>query len=72
MTLEQIRQTTKASQLRPAIKYLCDNMQAMSWGAFVAYQRTLETQSVKLGISLKELNSIAENYQVYGTMEDLK
>lgn len=70
MTLEQIRQVQTLIELKPAIKVLCDKMQSMSWDEFNAYKRTLEDQATKLGISLKTINATAENYQVFGQLEE--
>lgn len=68
MTLEQIRQAKSLNDIKPAIKYLCDNMQKMTYGAFEAYKRTLESQGVKVGVSIRDLNAIAEKYQVFGEL----
>ena len=70
MTLEQFRQAQNVTELKPAIKMLCDKMQVMTWGEFNAYKRTLESQATKLGVSLKTINAIAENYQVFGQLEE--
>lgn len=66
ITLQTIRDTKTLEDLKPSIIFLCDNMQSMTWGEFVAFQRTIENQALKLGISLKELNSIATDYQQLG------
>jgi hypothetical protein len=65
-TLKTIRDAQTFDDLKPAIRFLCDEMQKMTWGEFTAFQRTLESQSLKVGISLKEMNAYAENYQVFG------
>lgn len=56
ITLQYIRECKSFDDLKPAILFLCDNMQAMTWGEFVAFQRTIETQTKKLGLSLKAMN----------------
>ena len=70
-TLEDIRNATTFEALKPAIEFLCDVMQNMTWSEYNAYKRTLETQAAKVGASLKELNDHAENYQVFGRAEHL-
>lgn len=69
MTLNEIRNVPTFEALKPAIRFLCDTMQDLSWGEFVAYQRTIETQAKKVGASLKILNEYAEQYQVFGYEE---
>ncbi len=66
MTLQNIRDAKTFDELKPAIKLLCDKMQIMTYGEFTAYKRTLESQAVKVGSSVKALNDYAEQYQVYG------
>lgn len=66
MTLQNIRGAKTFNDLKPAIKFLCDKMQVMTWGEFCAYKRTLESQCVKVGSTIKDLNAYAENYQVFG------
>lgn len=69
MSLQNIRDSETFEQLKPAIKFLCDEMQKMTYGEFLAYKRTLESQAVKVGSSIKELNIYAERYQVFGYEE---
>ncbi len=66
MRLQDIRQTETFEALKPAIKYLCDHMEAMAWGEFNAYKSTLEQQAIKIGATVKDLNEYAEQYQVFG------
>lgn len=66
MTLQTIRETTSFEALKPAIQFLCDEMQKMTYGEFCAFKRTIESQCVKVGSSLKECNEYAETYQVFG------
>lgn len=66
ITLESIRNAQNFDDLKPAIRFLCDKMQVLTWGEFTAFQRTLESQSVKVGSSLKVLNDYAEQYQIFG------
>ena len=65
-TLESIRNAESFEQLKPAVRFLCDKMQKMTWGEFNAFKRTLETQAVKVGSSVSELNAYAEQFQVFG------
>lgn len=66
ITLQVIRDAKTFNDLKPAIKFLCNNMEAMQWGEFIAYKRTLENQAVIVGITVKELNQYAEQFQVFG------
>jgi hypothetical protein len=66
MTLKQIRDAKDFDSLKPAMRFLCDNMQAMTYGEFQAYKRTLEDQCKAIGSSLKDMNEYAENYQIFG------
>lgn len=65
-TLETIRNADSFEALKPAIRFLCDEMQKMTYGEFLAFKRTIESQCVKVGSSLKECNDYAETYQVFG------
>ena len=65
-TLANIRNAQTFDDLKPAVKFLCDNMQVMPWGDFIAYKRTLEAQAVKVGTTIAEMNKYAEQYQVFG------
>jgi cytidylate kinase len=38
----------------------------LTYGEFTAHKRTIEEQAEKLGITLQQINKIAENYQVFG------
>lgn len=69
MTLQKIREAKTFEDLKPAIKFLCDNIQKMTWGEFTAYKRTLENQAEKVGATLKDMNEYAEQYQVFGYEE---
>lgn len=66
MTLKQIREKTSAEDLIPAIKFLCDNMRSMTYGEFIAYRRTLSGKLESLGVSFNDMNTMAEEYQVFG------
>lgn len=66
MTLNQIRDAKDFESIKPAIRFLCDNMQAMTFGEFQAYKRTLEEKCNNIHVNLNEMNQYAENYQVYG------
>jgi len=66
MKLSDVQQTKNFEELKPAIRFLCDNMQTMTFGEFNAYKRTIETQARVLGIAVQEINAYAENHQVYG------
>lgn len=66
MKLEDIRQVETFEDLKPAIRFLCDVMQDLSWGEFIAFQRTIEGQAKKVGVSLQYMNEYATQYQVYG------
>lgn len=66
LTLESIRLCKTFEELKPAVKFLCDNMESMAWGDFMAYKRTLESQTLKMGLSLTALNEYAENFKVFG------
>jgi hypothetical protein len=66
MTLQSIRDSKNFEELKPAIRFLCDEMQKMAWGEFSAFKRTIEDQAIKAGSNLRELNEYAENYQVFG------
>lgn len=66
MKISDVRQTKSLEELKPAIRFLCDNMQSMTFGEFNAYKRTIETQARILGIAVQEINSYAENHQIYG------
>lgn len=65
-TLQTIRETKSFEELKPAIVFLCDHMGKMTYGEFHAFQRTIEIQAEKLGVSRETLNTFAENYQTYG------
>lgn len=65
-TLQTIRNATTFDQLKPAIEFLCDEMQKMTWGEYTAYKRTLEDQAVKVGSSIRDLNIYAVEYQTFG------
>lgn len=65
-TLADIRAKTSFEALKPAIRFLCTNMERMEYGAFIAYKRTLEAQAVIVGSSVKALNDYAEEMQVFG------
>lgn len=66
MTLQNIRDALTFDDLKPAVKFLAQNMQRMAYGEFIAYKRTLESQAVKVGSNVKALNELAEQYQVFG------
>lgn len=66
MTLAEIRNTTNLEELKPAIFFLADNMQKMTYGEFIAYKNTIMSQARKLNIDLKTVNKIAEDYQIFG------
>lgn len=68
VTLQTIRDAKTLEDLKPAIIFLCDNMQSMTWGEFTAFQRTIENQALKIGVSLEKLNSMATDYQQLGTI----
>lgn len=68
MKLNEIRNTKNLNDLKPAIRFLCDNMQKMSFGEFLAYKRTIESQCEKINISYKEINDLAEKYQIFGEL----
>lgn len=70
MKLQDIRGVQSFDALKPAIRLLCDDMHTMTYGEFIAYKRTLETQCVKLGHTLAEMNNYAIQYQVYGYETD--
>ena len=70
MTLQKLRDAKTFCDLKPGIKFLCDHMERMTWGEFVAYKRTLESKALELGITLDALNLYAENYQVFGYERD--
>lgn len=72
MTLQKIREAKTFDDLKPAIKFLCDNMQKMTWGEFIAYRRTLENQAIKVGSTLKDLIEYTEQYQESGHEETTK
>ncbi len=69
MTLNEIRKVEQLEQLLPAIKFLCDNMHEMTWGEFNGYKRTIENQATKINVSLRDINNIAENYQLFNKLE---
>lgn len=66
MSLDQIRASENLEQLKPAIIYLAQNMENMSFGEFTAYKRTIEVKANEVGVSLAQINKIAEDYQIYG------
>lgn len=66
MTLQQIREAKNLEELKPAIYNLCDIMQKISYGEFIAYKNTVESQAKKLNIDLKTINKLAEDYQIFG------
>ena len=68
MTLSQIRTATSLGDLLPAVKFLCHNMQAMSFGEFQAYKRTLENQTLVVGSDLATLNNLALEFQTDGVI----
>lgn len=63
MTLQQIRDTKTAEGIWEGTRFLCENMQVMTYGEFLAYRRTLEEQARKLGVSITQLNNYAVMYQ---------
>lgn len=69
MTLQQIRDAQTLAAIKPAIKFLCENMQKMTFGEFSAYKNTLQDRAVKVGSSLKELNDLAVEYQDSGELK---
>lgn len=67
MTLNEIRQINDTKTIIKAIEFLCDNMQKMTYGEFDAMKRTIEFQALnKLGMTIQQINDIAERYQIYG------
>lgn len=66
MTLAEIRLAKSFEDLKPAIRYLADNMLGMTYGEFIAYRRTLEDQATNIGVSLQTINEYATNYQIFG------
>lgn len=66
MTLQEIRETKTFDQLKPAIKFLCDNMQKLTWGEFNAFRSTIESQSLKVGSNIKQVNEYADSYRIFG------
>lgn len=53
MTIQNIRDAKTFEDLKPAIKLLCDKMQVMTYGEFLAYKRTLESQAVRSVLVLR-------------------
>lgn len=66
MTLDQVRQAKDKEELANAVEYLCDNMQKMTYGAFIAYRRTIEDRAKALGWTLQSMNEYATDYQTFG------
>jgi hypothetical protein len=67
--LQDIRDAKSFEALKPAIRFLCDEMQKMTYGEFLAYRGTLQSQCIKIGHTLVELNAYAENYQIFGIID---
>lgn len=66
ITLKYIRDCKTFEELKPAIVFVCDNMNDMTWGEFTAFQRMIEIQCQKVGKTLKDLNEYAIGYQDRG------
>lgn len=66
MSLQYVRDCKSFDDLKPAIIFVCDNLQKLSWGEFTAYQRLIEIQAQKIGATLKQVNDYAVEYQDRG------
>jgi len=66
MKLDEIRAAYSLATLTPAIKFLAERVESLSWGEFNAYKRTIENKANELGIDLKTVNEIASEHQVFG------
>lgn len=63
MTLQEIR---TCADLKPAIYFLSDNMEKMTYGEFTGFKNTIEKRARELNIPLSVINKIAEEYQLRG------
>ena len=66
MTLQEIRNIKDLEGLKSAIYFLSDNMKGMTFGEVNAYRSLIVSKSKELNIDLGLVNSIAEEYQVFG------